>query len=89
MGINQKGPVGPVEGRVLQQGGFNTPLGNQVARNVGRGGPGTGRTVYGSGSECSWSGPLRPTPRPSPPASQPRSVHPRSPDVMNGGRGGR
>ena len=27
------------------------PLGNQVALNVGKGGPGTGRTVYRSGTQ--------------------------------------
>jgi hypothetical protein len=27
------------------------PLGNEAAKNVGAGGPGTGRTVYGPGSQ--------------------------------------
>ena len=31
--------------------GGNVPLGNQVAGNVGKGGPGTGRTVMRSGSQ--------------------------------------
>ena len=31
--------------------GGNVPLGNQVATNVGKGGPGTGRTVMRSGSQ--------------------------------------
>ncbi len=80
--INQKGPVGPVEGRVLQQGGFNTPLGNAVARNVGRGGPGTGRTVYlpgenqrGGQNQYGAANPGIPEP-----------VASRSPDVMNNNR---
>jgi hypothetical protein len=30
----------------------SVPLGNEVATNVGKGGPGAGRTVYGSGSQC-------------------------------------
>lgn len=28
-----------------------TPLGNELAKNVGAGGPGKGRTVHGSGSQ--------------------------------------
>jgi hypothetical protein len=51
MGINQGGPKGPFEPRVLQQGGFNTELGNRKARDVGGGGPGAGRTVHRSGGQ--------------------------------------
>jgi hypothetical protein len=43
-------------------------LGNQKALDVGRGGPGTGRTVFGSGTEAVNNGSLRPTPTPSPPS---------------------
>jgi len=33
--------------------GFNkVKYGNEVAKNVGGGGPGTGRTIYASGSQC-------------------------------------
>jgi hypothetical protein len=38
-----------LEGKVPA--GGNVPLGNQVATNVGKGGPGTGRTVMRSGSQ--------------------------------------
>jgi hypothetical protein len=39
-------------------------LGNEVALNVGKGGPGTGRTVYGSGSQAQ-HGPATGQARPS------------------------
>jgi hypothetical protein len=32
--------------------GYPSELGNKVALNVGGGGPGTGRTIYKSGSQC-------------------------------------
>ena len=32
--------------------GLQSELGNKVALNVGGGGPGTGRTIYASGSQC-------------------------------------
>ena len=33
--------------------GYNkVKYGNEVAKNVGAGGPGTGRTIYASGSQC-------------------------------------
>jgi hypothetical protein len=71
MAINQGPGKGSYEDRVLQQGGGvnSTPLGNKVARNVGPGGPGVGRTVYGSGTQTVNNGSLRPTPKPSPPAT--------------------
>jgi hypothetical protein len=28
------------------------PLGNTLVNNIGKGGPGTGRNVYASGSQC-------------------------------------
>lgn len=39
--------VEPVRGKRMD----SVPLGNEVARNVGKGGPGTGRTVFASGSQ--------------------------------------
>lgn len=33
---------------------LSVPLGNQVALNVGKGGPGTGRTVMASGSQATY-----------------------------------
>jgi hypothetical protein len=41
------------------------PLGNAVAGNVGGGGPGTGRTVYGAGSQGQ-HGPVARDPVPAP-----------------------
>jgi hypothetical protein len=40
------------------------PFGNQVALNVGKGGPGTGRTVYASGSQGTQGGTIPGNPRP-------------------------
>jgi hypothetical protein len=41
------------------------PLGNALVNNVGRGGPGTGRKIYASGSQCATPAPrARPTGRP-------------------------
>jgi hypothetical protein len=51
----QKSPI--VSGTAKQ-----VPLGNEVAGNVGGGGPGTGRTVYGSGSQQGLK-PTMPMPR--------------------------
>ena len=47
---DQGGPRGISEDRVLDRGG-QSPLGNALARNVGLGGPGTGREVSKSGSQ--------------------------------------
>jgi hypothetical protein len=33
------------------------PMGNEVAKNVGRGGPGVGANVYASGGQACWDGP--------------------------------
>jgi hypothetical protein len=45
---------------------ISVPLGNQLATNVGPGGPGTGRTVYASGSQGT-QGAVNPgNPRPNP-----------------------
>jgi hypothetical protein len=66
MGINQKGPTGAFEDRVLQRGGFNTPLGNKVARNVAGGGPGAGRDVQRSGSQGTHGSVNPGSPRPGP-----------------------
>ncbi len=71
--INQTSAKGEMEPRVLARGGAinQVPMGNAKARDVGGGGPGTGCTVYGSGAEATWNGPLRPTPTPSPPTAKP------------------
>jgi len=42
-----------VEGRAK---GF-APFGNELAKNVGGGGPGTGRTIYKTGSQQMWGSP--------------------------------
>ena len=34
----------------------NSPLGNEVAKNVGEGGPGRGRTTYATGSQARHGG---------------------------------
>jgi hypothetical protein len=47
--INQGPPQGAFEDRLVARGG-QSPLGNALARNVGGGGPGTGRDVYRSGA---------------------------------------
>jgi hypothetical protein len=46
--VNQGPPQGAFEDRLVARGG-QSPLGNALARNVGGGGPGTGRDVYRSG----------------------------------------
>jgi len=48
--INQGPGQGVFEDRVIAKGG-QSPLGNMLARNVGGGGPGAGRDVYGSGAQ--------------------------------------
>jgi hypothetical protein len=40
------------------------PFGNEVALNVGKGGPGTGRTVYASGSQGTTGAPAPGNPEP-------------------------
>jgi hypothetical protein len=40
------------------------PFGNQVALNVGKGGPGTGRTLYGQSGQQGQHGPVAGSPRP-------------------------
>jgi hypothetical protein len=50
-GSNDQGsPKGPVEDRLIARGG-QSQLGNAMARNVGRGGPGAGRDVYDCGAQ--------------------------------------
>ena len=44
--------------------GFKSHLGNQVALNVGGGGPGKGRTIYKSGQQCMGGAPDRGNPTP-------------------------
>jgi hypothetical protein len=48
---------------------ISVPLGNAIATNIGKGGPGTGRTVMVSGSQCQ-TGPVNPG-SPAPGASKP------------------
>ena len=48
---------------------IGVPLGNAIATNIGKGGPGTGRTVMVSGSQCQ-TGPVNPG-SPAPGASKP------------------
>jgi hypothetical protein len=58
------GAVEPVRGKALPA-GLSVPLGNQVATNVGRGGPGAGRVLYGKSGTQSQHGPVNPgLPRP-------------------------
>lgn len=54
------GGAEPVRGALKPAGGpGGVPLGNSVALNVGKGGPGTGRTIMKSGSQCQ-TGPANP-----------------------------
>jgi len=59
------GAVEAVQGSALPQ-GLSVPLGNQVALNVGKGGPGAGRTLYGKSGSQGQHGSVNPgLPRPS------------------------
>src|SRR5262245_30983102 len=44
---------------------YSAPLGNEVAGNVGRGGPGAGRTVHASGSQAQHGPPTAAVSKPS------------------------
>ena len=44
--------------------GVSVPLGNEVATNVGRGGPGAGRTLYGQSGMNAVHGPVAGSPKP-------------------------
>jgi hypothetical protein len=44
--------------------GLSVPLGNSVALNVGRGGPGTGRNLYGQSGSNQTYGPVAGNPKP-------------------------
>jgi hypothetical protein len=57
------GAVEPVQGKALPQ-GLNVPLGNQVALNVGKGGPGAGRVLYGKSGTNQQHGPVAGSPKP-------------------------
>jgi len=48
--------------------GYPSELGNTVALNVGGGGPGTGRTIYKTGTQCMTGAPDKGNP---PPAGNP------------------
>jgi hypothetical protein len=54
-GVGLIGPKQPI----------SVKLGNEVALNVGKGGPGAGRKVYSSGSQCQTGTPARGNPPPS------------------------
>jgi len=63
LGIAKARTVEPIKTGTAAQ----VPLGNQVATNVGRGGPGTGRTLYGQSGLQGQHGPANPgNPRPVP-----------------------
>jgi hypothetical protein len=80
--VNQGPGVGAYEGRVLLRGDGHVnavPLGNVVARNVGGGGPGTGRNLYGQSGFQSQYGASNPGAR--------RQSPQRSLDVANNPKG--
>jgi len=56
--VNQGPSQGPMEDRLVARGGQSI-LGNAKARDVGGGGPGTGRDVYRSGGVMT-HGPINP-----------------------------
>ena len=53
-GVGLIGPKSPI----------SVPLGNEVALNVGGGGPGTGRTIYKTGTQCMTGAPDKGDPTP-------------------------
>jgi hypothetical protein len=53
-GVGLIGPKQPI----------STPLRNTMALNVGRGGPGTGRTIYKTGTQCMTGAPDKGNPTP-------------------------
>src|SRR6516165_8250409 len=62
-GRTLSGAVEPVRGKALPA-GLSVPLGNQVALNVGRGGPGAGRVLYGKSGTNQQHGPVAGSPKP-------------------------
>ena len=59
-------PVEPVRGQLKPAGApGGVPLGNEVAKNVGKGGCGTGRVLYGQSGTQAMHGPANPG-RPTP-----------------------
>jgi hypothetical protein len=62
-----------------------TPFGNQVALNVGKGGPGTGRTIYKTGSQAltGSGGPQKPSGRDILGSFGPESSRPHNPSNPN------
>jgi len=54
-GVGLIGPKSPI----------SVSLGNEVALNVGGGGPGTGRTIYKTGTQCMTGAPAQGNPPPS------------------------
>jgi hypothetical protein len=57
------GAVEAVRGKALPA-GLSVPLGNQVATNVGKGGPGAGRVLYGKSGTNQQHGPVAGSPKP-------------------------
>jgi hypothetical protein len=53
---NASGPL------VSKQRPISIPQGNQVALNVGKGGPGTGRNLYRTGTQCMYGKPVQGSP---------------------------
>jgi hypothetical protein len=56
-----RGAVEPIAGRAKP----SVPLGNDVALNVGKGGPGAGRTLYGQSGTQGQYGSVSGSPRPA------------------------
>jgi hypothetical protein len=62
-GRTLSGAVEPVQGKALPQ-GLSVPLGNQKALDVGKGGPGAGRVLYGQSGTNKQYGPAAGSPKP-------------------------
>jgi hypothetical protein len=58
-GLSKK-PVERIEGGR----GISVPLGNELAKNVGKGGPGAGRNLYGQSGSNQVYGPVAGSPKP-------------------------
>ena len=58
--------IEPVRGELKPSGGpGGVPLGNEVAKNVGKGGPGAGRVLYGQSGSQGQHGPVAGSPKPA------------------------
>ena len=56
----ETGSLGPNREPLVARRAPEVPLGNDLARNVGKGGPGKGRTLYGQGGTNKMYGPVNP-----------------------------